>query len=94
MGVDAIWLMPVYVSPQVDNVYDVADYCAIDPTYGTMEDFDHPITATHQRNIRIVMDMVFNHTSTEHPWFKDAHRIAIAHSANSTSGAIAQVTNC
>jgi trehalose-6-phosphate hydrolase len=72
LGIDAIWLTPVYVSPQVDNGYDVADYCAIDPAYGTMEDFDRLIAAAHQRGIRIVMDMVFNHTSTEHPWFKAA----------------------
>lgn len=72
LGVDAIWLTPVYVSPQVDNGYDVADYCAIDPAYGTMADFEQLVAAAHRRGIRIVMDMVFNHTSTEHPWFKAA----------------------
>lgn len=72
LGVDAIWLTPVYVSPQVDNGYDVADYCAIDPAYGTLADFEHLVAQAHQRGIRIVMDMVFNHTSTEHPWFKAA----------------------
>jgi len=72
LGVDAIWLTPVYVSPQVDNGYDVADYTAIDPTFGTMEDFENLVAAAHQRHIRIVMDMVFNHSSTEHPWFKSA----------------------
>lgn len=70
LGVDAIWLTPVYVSPQVDNGYDVADYCAIDPAYGTLDDFKHLVAQAHQRGIRIVMDMVFNHTSTEHAWFK------------------------
>ncbi|CQH11769.1 alpha,alpha-phosphotrehalase [Yersinia enterocolitica] len=70
LGVDAIWLTPVYVSPQVDNGYDVADYCAIDPAYGTLDDFKHLVEQAHQRGIRIVMDMVFNHTSTEHAWFK------------------------
>ncbi|WP_145555182.1 alpha,alpha-phosphotrehalase [Yersinia canariae] len=70
LGVDAIWLTPVYVSPQVDNGYDVADYCAIDPAYGTLDDFKHLVAQAHQRGIRIVMDMVFNHTSTEHEWFK------------------------
>lgn len=70
LGVDAIWLTPVYVSPQVDNGYDVADYCAIDPAYGTMDDFKHLVAQAHQRGIRLVMDMVFNHTSTEHAWFK------------------------
>lgn len=69
LGVDAIWLTPVYPSPQVDNGYDVADYCEIDPAYGTLADFDVLVAAAHQRNIRIIMDMVFNHTSTAHPWF-------------------------
>ncbi|HBO37920.1 MAG TPA: alpha,alpha-phosphotrehalase [Pasteurellaceae bacterium] len=72
LGVDAIWLTPVYVSPQVDNGYDVADYCAINPDYGTMDDFEQLVVQAHQRGIRIVMDMVFNHTSTEHRWFKAA----------------------
>ncbi|WP_016681499.1 alpha-amylase family glycosyl hydrolase, partial [Yersinia pestis] len=70
LGVDAIWLTPVYVSPQVDNGYDVADYCAIDPAYGTLDDFKRLVAGAHQRGIRIIMDMVFNHTSTEHAWFK------------------------
>jgi len=72
LGVDAIWLTPVYLSPQVDNGYDVADYYAIDPAFGTMADFERLVAAAHQRNIRVVMDMVFNHTSTEHAWFKAA----------------------
>lgn len=72
LGVDAIWITPVYVSPQVDNGYDVADYCNIDPLYGTLEDFKRLIHAAHQLGIRVVMDMVFNHTSTQHPWFKQA----------------------
>lgn len=72
LGVSALWLTPVYVSPQVDNGYDVADYCAIDPTYGTLEEFDALVAAAHQRGMRIVMDMVFNHTSTQHPWFQAA----------------------
>ncbi|WP_224651823.1 alpha,alpha-phosphotrehalase [Pectobacterium versatile] len=72
LGVDAIWLTPVYLSPQVDNGYDVADYCAIDPTYGTMADMETLIAQAHQRRIRVVMDMVFNHTSTQHHWFLNA----------------------
>ncbi|CAM3604193.1 alpha,alpha-phosphotrehalase [Rouxiella silvae] len=72
LGVDAIWLTPVYLSPQVDNGYDVADYCAIDPAYGTLDDFIALVDAAHQRNIRIVMDMVFNHTSTQHRWFTES----------------------
>ncbi|MEH2921004.1 alpha,alpha-phosphotrehalase [Samsonia erythrinae] len=72
LGVDAIWLTPVYLSPQIDNGYDVADYCAIDPAYGTMADMEALIAQAHRRRIRIVMDMVFNHTSTHHPWFLNA----------------------
>ncbi|MFM5259784.1 alpha,alpha-phosphotrehalase [Aeromonas veronii] len=72
LGVDALWLTPVYVSPQVDNGYDIADYLAIDPAYGTMDDFEALLAAAHERDIRIVMDIVVNHTSTEHTWFKSA----------------------
>ncbi|MBS4704692.1 alpha,alpha-phosphotrehalase [Aeromonas veronii] len=72
LDVDALWLTPVYVSPQVDNGYDIADYLAIDPAYGTMEDFEALLAAAHARDIRIVMDIVVNHTSTEHAWFKSA----------------------
>ncbi|MFM5650324.1 alpha,alpha-phosphotrehalase [Aeromonas veronii] len=72
LGVDALWLTPVYVSPQVDNGYDIADYYAIDPAYGTMADFEALLAAAHARDIRIVMDIVVNHTSTEHAWFQSA----------------------
>ncbi|MBF7979487.1 MULTISPECIES: alpha,alpha-phosphotrehalase [Rahnella] len=72
LGVDALWLTPVYLSPQIDNGYDVADYCAIDPAYGTLEDFERLTREAHQRGIRIVMDMVFNHTSTHHEWFRQS----------------------
>ncbi len=72
LGISAIWLTPIYPSPQVDNGYDVSDYYNIDPAYGTMEDFELLVKQAHERDIRIMMDMVFNHTSTEHPWFKSA----------------------
>ena len=72
LGVDAIWLTPFYVSPQVDNGYDVANYTAIDPTYGTLDDFDELVTQAKSRGIRIILDMVFNHTSTQHEWFQKA----------------------
>ena len=72
LGVDAIWLTPFYLSPQIDNGYDVADYCAIDPAYGNMDDFDALVVEAHKRGIRLILDMVFNHTSTEHNWFKSA----------------------
>lgn len=72
LGVDYIWITPFFVSPQNDNGYDVADYCNIDPIYGTMEDFDRLSAEAKKRGIGIMLDMVFNHTSTEHRWFKKA----------------------
>ena len=72
LGVDAIWLTPFYISPHVDNGYDVANYTAIDPSYGTMADFDALVTEAKARGIRIVLDMVLNHTSTEHEWFRQS----------------------
>lgn len=72
LGVSALWLTPIYRSPQVDNGYDVADYRAIDPDFGTMADFEQLVAEAHVRDMRIVMDMVFNHTSTAHAWFQAA----------------------
>lgn len=72
LGIDAIWLTPFYISPQVDNGYDVANYTAIDPTYGTLDDFDELVARAHERGIRIVLDMVFNHTSTQHARFRES----------------------
>lgn len=72
LGVDLLWITPMYVSPQRDNGYDIADYYAIDPQYGTMEDFEKLLEEAHARNIRIMMDMVLNHTSTQHAWFQQA----------------------
>lgn len=72
LGVSAIWLTPIYPSPQIDNGYDISDYYAIHPDYGTMADFERLTQESHKRGIRIMMDMVFNHTSTEHPWFKSS----------------------
>ncbi len=72
LGVDVIWLTPIYKSPQRDNGYDISDYYAIDERYGTMDDFDRLVAEAHARGIRIIMDIVVNHTSTEHEWFKQA----------------------
>ena len=74
LGTGAIWITPVYVSPMVDNGYDIADYCAIDPLFGTMEDMDRLISDARDRGIRIVMDLVFNHTSDQHPWFLESRK--------------------
>lgn len=72
LGIDVIWLTPVYQSPQKDNGYDISDYFSIDPMYGTMEDFEELLNEAHKRNIKLIMDLVINHTSTEHNWFKQA----------------------
>ncbi|KJY82351.1 trehalose-6-phosphate hydrolase [Vibrio galatheae] len=72
LGIDAIWLTPVYQSPMIDNGYDISDYYAINPDFGTMEDFDQLLEQAHQRGIRIIMDIVVNHTSTQHHWFQSA----------------------
>lgn len=72
LGINAVWLNPIFVSPQVDNGYDVSNYFAIDPKMGTMTDMEKLITAFHQAGIRIILDFVLNHTSDQHPWFQDA----------------------
>lgn len=70
LGVEVLWLTPMYKSPQNDNGYDISDYYSIDESYGTMEDFEEMLKEAHKRDIKIVMDIVVNHTSTENEWFK------------------------
>jgi alpha-glucosidase len=72
LGVDAIWITPCFPSPQVDFGYDVSDYEAIDPMYGTMNDFDRLVVEAKKRNIRVILDFVVNHTSDQHKWFLDS----------------------
>ncbi len=74
LGIDAIWLSPVYRSPQDDNGYDISDYQDIDPIFGNLADMDALIEAAGKKGIRIIMDLVLNHTSDEHPWFKEARK--------------------
>ena len=69
LGINAIWLSPIYPSPQVDFGYDISDYENVDPQYGNLVDFDQLVAEAKKRNIRIIMDMVMNHTSDKHPWF-------------------------
>ncbi|MBU9722584.1 MULTISPECIES: alpha,alpha-phosphotrehalase [Bacillaceae] len=69
LGVDVVWLTPIYASPQKDNGYDISDYFSIHHEYGTMEDFDRLLEEAHKRGLKIIMDIVVNHTSTEHEWF-------------------------
>ncbi|MCW2698285.1 MAG: malL [Modestobacter sp.] len=72
LGVDVVWLSPVYASPQADNGYDISDYQAIDPVFGTLEEFDALLAELHDRGIKLVMDLVVNHTSDRHPWFVES----------------------
>ena len=72
LGVDAIWLSPIYPSPGLDVGYDVSDHAAIDPVFGTLEDFDRLIEEAHRRGIRVILDLVMNHTSSVHPWFVES----------------------
>ncbi len=74
LGVDVIWLCPIFLSPQDDNGYDIADYRKIDPLFGTLEDMDRLIAEAKKRGIRIVLDLVLNHTSDEHVWFEEAKK--------------------
>jgi glycosidase len=70
LGVDAIWLSPFYPSPMADFGYDISDYCGVDPLFGDLATFDALLAAAHQRDIRVIVDFVPNHTSDQHPWFQ------------------------
>ncbi len=74
LGISAIWLSPVFPSPDFDFGYDVADYKGIDPKFGTMADYQALLNEAHNRGIRVIMDLVLNHTSTSHPWFIEARK--------------------
>jgi len=72
LGVDAIWLSPFFLSPMRDFGYDVADHCAVDPVFGTLEDFDRLITRAHVLGLKVLVDLVCGHTSDQHPWFRES----------------------
>lgn len=74
LGIDAVWLSPVYKSPNEDNGYDISDYRDINPEFGTMADFDEMLKGLHERGIRLVMDLVVNHTSSQHEWFQESRK--------------------
>ncbi|CAJ1177314.1 alpha,alpha-phosphotrehalase [Companilactobacillus paralimentarius] len=74
LGVDIVWLSPIYKSPQVDNGYDISDYKAINPDFGNMEDFDNLLSKAHKLGLKIMMDLVVNHTSDEHKWFQKSRK--------------------
>lgn len=72
LGVDAIWVSPFFVSPMADFGYDVADYCDVDPLFGSLADFDELVSEAHRRDIKVMIDYVPNHTSDQHDWFQQA----------------------
>jgi maltose alpha-D-glucosyltransferase/alpha-amylase len=72
LGVNALWLMPFFPSPLRDDGYDIADYRSVHPSYGTLDDFKHFLAIAHERGIRVIMEMVLNHTSDQHPWFQES----------------------
>src|ERR1700750_1487763 len=74
LGVDAIWLSPIFTSPMADFGYDISDYTGIDPIFGTLADFDAMLEAAHARELKVVLDFVPNHTSDRHPWFQESRK--------------------
>src|SRR5208282_6139873 len=72
LGVDAVWISPIYPSPMADFGYDITDYCGIDPIFGTPGDFDRLLSEVHSRGLKLVLDFVPNHTSDRHPWFLES----------------------
>ena len=74
LGVDAIWICPIYASPNHDNGYDISDYRVIMKEFGTMEDFDRLLAETHRRGMKLIMDLVVNHSSDEHAWFVESRK--------------------
>src|SRR5262249_21549849 len=76
LGVDCLWLLPMYASPLRDGGYDIADYYSILPEYGTLDDFKGFLDAAHARGLRVIIDLVLNHTSDEHPWFRESRSSA------------------
>src|SRR3954449_8646665 len=72
LGVDAIWISPIFRSPMKDFGYDISDYCDVDPTFGTLADLDRVVEEAHRRDIKVLLDFVPNHTSDQHPWFLES----------------------
>jgi alpha-glucosidase len=74
LGIDGIWLSPFFKSPMRDFGYDISDYCAVDPIFGTLADFDRLLAATHEQRLKLIIDQVYSHTSDQHPWFKESRQ--------------------
>src|SRR5437667_12898294 len=78
LGITAIWLLPFYPSPLRDDGYDIADYCDVNPNFGTLGDFRALLDAAHERNLRVITELVINHTSEQNPWFQKSRRAVAA----------------
>ncbi|HVQ15545.1 MAG TPA: alpha-amylase family glycosyl hydrolase, partial [Vicinamibacterales bacterium] len=76
LGITCLWLLPFYPSPLKDDGYDIADYCNVNPRYGTLDEFHALVRAAHDRQIKVLIELVINHTSDQHPWFQRARRAA------------------
>jgi len=72
LNIDILWLSPIFSSPNDDNGYDISDYCSIMPEFGTMDDFDELLQKTHEKGMKMILDLVANHCSDEHEWFQQA----------------------
>jgi 1,4-alpha-glucan branching enzyme len=88
LGVDALWLSPIYPSPMADFGYDIADYCSVDVRFGTLADFDELLVQAHAYGLKVLLDLVPNHTSDQHPWSPRAAPRATTRSGTGTSGVI------
>ncbi|HSQ19541.1 MAG TPA: alpha-amylase family glycosyl hydrolase, partial [Blastocatellia bacterium] len=82
LGIDCIWLLPTYPSPLRDGGYDISDYCSVNPEYGSIEDFKRFLDDAHSRGIRVIADLVLNHTSDSHPWFQESRRSPVSPKRN------------
>lgn len=92
LGVDVLWLNPIYKSPQVDNGYDISNYYELNSDYGTLDDFKHLLDEAHQNEIKIILDLVVNHTSDQHEWFKQSKKAMITNLQITIFGKIREKT--
>ncbi|PYK65798.1 MAG: hypothetical protein DME50_07820, partial [Verrucomicrobia bacterium] len=93
LGVTAIWLLPFYPSPMRDDGYDIADYFDVNPSFGTLSDFQTFLDAAHQRNLRVITELVINHTSDQNPWFQKSRRAIAAYGVGDSGCAKSTIAN-
>ena len=91
LGVTAIWLLPFYPSPMRDDGYDIADYFDVNPNFGTLDDFRAFLDAAHERNLRVITELVINHTSDQNPWFQKSRRAVAASPSGDSGGSIGAI---